>query len=137
MPLPKIIAKAVVGSIKGKKAGAATASAMAKKAAAKKVEAAKKVAAKKDAAASARGLKAAKGPSMAPKGYTADSARRAAVLAAKKMAPEGYLPREFVNELAKLQKIMLAPAPKNIVSKSGMTAKTVQLKKTAAKNKAK
>jgi len=57
MPVPKIVAKAIVGSIKGKKAGEAAATAAAKKAAAAKA-----------AAANARGLKAAQGPSMAPKG---------------------------------------------------------------------
>jgi hypothetical protein len=108
MPVPKIVAKAIVGSIKGKKAGEAAATAAAKKAAAAKA-----------AAANARGLKAAQGPSMAPKGYTADDARRAAMAAARELSPSGVVPREFVNELAKLQKIMLQSAPVNVVSKSG------------------
>ncbi len=107
MPLAKV-AKAVVGSIKGKKAGEAAAAAAKKKAAAAKA-----------AKANAKGLKAAQGPSLAPKGYTADDARRAAMVAARKLSPNGVLPREFVNELARLQKIMLQPAPKNVVSKSG------------------
>jgi hypothetical protein len=81
--------------------------------------AAKKKAAAQAAKANAKGLKAAQGPSMAPKGYTADDARRAAMAAARELSPNGVLPREFVNELARLQKIMLQPAPKNVVSKSG------------------
>ena len=81
--------------------------------------AAKKAAAAKAAKANAKGLKAAQGPSMAPKGYTADDARRAAMAAARELSPNGVLPREFVNELAKLQKIMLQNAPVNVVSKSG------------------
>jgi hypothetical protein len=53
MPLGKIVAKAVVGSIKGKKAGEAAAAAAAKKAAAAKAAKAKK-------AAAAKAIKAAK-----------------------------------------------------------------------------
>jgi hypothetical protein len=122
MPLAKIVAKAVVGSIKGKKAGEAAAAAAAKKAAAAKAAKAAKAAAAKNAKASAKGLKAAQGPSMAPKGYTADDARRAALAAKQKMSVDGkglLFPRAHMQELARLQKIVYGEAPKNIVSKSG------------------
>jgi hypothetical protein len=129
MPLKRIIGKAIVSTVKGKKAGEATSAAMKKKAAAKKA-----------AKANARGLKAAQGPSMAPKGYTADEARRAAMIAKKSMAldPESLLfPKQYVNELARLQKIVYGPGPTNVVSKSGRKANTPKLIKKAAKKKAK
>jgi hypothetical protein len=127
MPLPKIIAKAVVGSIKGKKAGQAAGTAAAKKAAAAKVAKAKAVAAKKDAAASARGLKAAQGPSMAPKGYTADDARRLAQAALNvdrkiKYPTKGKNPLSL-SEIKRLEAIVKGSGPVNVVSKSGKTAK--------------
>jgi hypothetical protein len=120
MPLPKIIAKAVVGSIKGKKAGQAAGTAAAKKAAAAKVAKAKAVAAKKDAAASARGLKAAQGPSMAPKGYVSDAARRKAEVKLNEILKTwGPSNARMLAGTAELMKTIKGPAPKNIVSKSG------------------
>lgn len=73
---------------------------------------------------------------MAPKGYTADEARRAAMTTARGMSldPKTLLfPRQYVDELARLQKAMYAPGPVNIVSKSGRKANTPKLKKQAAK----
>lgn len=109
MPLAKIVTKAIVGSIKGKKAGEAAAAAAAKKAAAAKA-----------AKATAKGLKAAQGPSMAPKGYTADDARRIAMAA---IQADRKLPYKAggisYSEIRKLHQIVQGPAPKNIVSKSG------------------
>jgi hypothetical protein len=121
MPLGKIVAKAVVGSIKGKKAGEAAAAAAAKKAAAAKAAKAAKAAAAKNAKASAKGLKAAQGPSMAPKGYTADEARRTAlakVQVARKV-PYNQPSMYSYSDIKKLHDIIQGAAPKNIVSKSG------------------
>lgn len=128
MALKRIIGKAIVSTVKGKKAGEATSAAMKKKAAAAKA-----------AKANARGLKAAQGPSMAPKGYTADEARRTAlakVQVARKV-PYNQPATYSYSDLKKLQDIIQGPAPKNIVSKSGRTANTTKLMKKAAKKKAK
>jgi hypothetical protein len=117
MPLPKIIAKAIVGSMHGKKAGEAAA----KTAAAAKAAKAKKAAAAKAAKANAKGLKAAQGPSLAPKGYTADDARRkamATVQAARKVPYNQPSPFSY-SDIKKLHDIIQGAAPKNIVSKSG------------------
>jgi hypothetical protein len=115
MALQKIIAKAIVGSIKGKKAGEAAGAAAAKKAAAAK-------AAKTAAAANARGLKAAQGPSMAPKGYTVDDARRTALNTIKQAKfPMTGAQMDTIRQLQTMLKN--TPAPKNTVSKSGKTAK--------------
>ena len=121
MPLAKIIAKAVVGSTKGKVAGRAAAAAAEKKAAAAKAAKAAKAAAAKAAKANARGLKAAQGPSLAPKGYTADDARRkamATVQAARKIPYNQPSPFSY-SDIKKLHDIIQGTAPKNIVSKSG------------------
>jgi len=42
-------------------------------------------------------------------------------------------PRQYVDELARLQKAMYAPGPVNVVSKSGRKANTPKLMKKAAK----
>jgi len=106
MPLAKV-AKAVVGSIKGKKAGEAAAAAAKKKAAAAKA-----------AKANAKGLKAAQGPSMAPKGYTVDDARREALNTIRKAKyPMTGAQMDIIKQLQTMLKN--TPAPTNIVSKSG------------------
>ena len=115
MPLAKV-AKVVVGSIKGKKAGEAAAAAAKKKAAAAKA-----------AKANAKGLKAAQGPSMAPKGYTADDARRlaqAALNADRKIKyPTKGKNTLSLSEIKRLEAIVKGSGPVNVVSKSGKTAK--------------
>jgi hypothetical protein len=109
MPLAKIVAKAVVGSIKGKKAGEAAAAAAAKKAAAAKA-----------AKANAKGLKAAQGPSLAPKGYVSDAARRKAEVKLNEILKTwGPSNARMLAGTAELMKTIKGPAPKNIVSKSG------------------
>jgi hypothetical protein len=104
--------------------------------------AAKKVAAKKDAAASARGLKAAQGPSLAPKGYKMDTAGRADV---KRLVETGLYskvagqyfkltPKEAAKYVSEARKSSMnasrtqaeggvSTAPKNIISRSGRTTK--------------
>jgi hypothetical protein len=153
MPLKRIIGKAIVSTVKGKKAGEATSAAMKKKAAAAKA-----------AKANARGLKAAQGPSMAPKGYVPDTVGRGMV---KKMMDDVYVNRDgklFYNatsaggsvtpryltakEVLKYVSSMRStrqvpnfkggiPEASNIVSKSGKKANTPKLIKKAAKKKAK
>jgi len=109
MPLPKIVAKAVVGSIKGKKAGEAAAAAAAKKAAAAKA-----------AKANARGLKAAQGPSLAPKGYVSDAARRKALAQLNEILKTwGPSNARQLQASEDAMKALKNPAPVNIVSKSG------------------
>jgi hypothetical protein len=111
MPLRKIVTKAIVASTKGKVAGRAAANAAEKKAAAAK-------AAKAAAAANARGLKAAQGPSMAPKGYTVDDARREALNTIRKAKyPMTGAQMDTIKQLQTMLKN--TPAPTNIVSKSG------------------
>jgi hypothetical protein len=93
---------------------------------------------KKAAAATKKGLKAAQGPSMAPKGYVADTARRKAANTMRIdkafYGPEGAMRMNSSREAAKVVK---GEAPKNIVSKSGKKANTPKLIKKAAKKKAK
>lgn len=143
MPLAKI-GKAVVTSIKGKKAGEATAAAMKKKAAAKKA-----------AKANARGLKAAQGPSMAPKGYVPDTTGRAAVKKmmedvkvtkdGKKYYGDYYMTADEIKQLVSSRRSTRAvpnftgavKLTENVVSKSGRKANTPKLMKKAAKKKAK
>ncbi len=143
MPLAKL-GKAVVTSIKGKKAGEATAAAMKKKAAAKKA-----------AKANARGLKAAQGPSMAPKGYVPDTTGRAAVKKmmedvkvtkdGKKYYGDYYMTADEIKQLVSSRRSTRAvpnftgavKLTENVVSKSGRKANTPKLIKKAAKKKAK
>ncbi len=143
MPLAKL-GKAVVTSIKGKKAGEATAAAMKKKAAAKKA-----------AKANARGLKAAQGPSMAPKGYVPDTTGRAAVKKmmedvkvtkdGKKYYGDYYMTADEIKQLVSSRRSTRAvpnftgavKLTENVVSKSGRKANTPKLMKKAAKKKAK
>ena len=116
MPVPKIIAKAIVGSMHGKKAGEAAA----KTAAAAKAAKAKKAAAAKAAKANAKGLKAAQGPSLAPKGYVSDAARRQAEVKLNEILKTwGPSNARMLAGTAELMKTIKGPAPKNIVSKSG------------------
>jgi hypothetical protein len=89
---------------------------------AKKVERAKKVSAKKDAASSARGLKAARGPSKAPKGYVPDTARREALKELRRLKKSTDYGVYF-DSADNLNRIIKSPAPKNIVSKSGKKSK--------------
>jgi hypothetical protein len=119
---------------------------------------------KKAAAANKKGLKAAQGPSMAPKGYVPDTTGRAAV---KKMMDDVYVNRDgrlFYNatraggevspqyltakEVLKYVSSMRSvrqvpnfkggiPEASNVVSKSGRKANTPKLMKKAAKKKAK
>jgi hypothetical protein len=110
---------------------------------------AKKAAAKKATSANARGLKAAKGPSMAPKGYVPDTVGRSAV---KKYQSDyglySYVAGEYVKltpkEAAKYvdaarrssQNVgsrAVPEMPKNVISKSGKKANTPKLMKKAAK----
>ena len=120
MPLAKIVTKAIVGSIKGKKAGEAAAAAAAKKAAAAKAAKAAAAKAAKGAKANARGLKAAQGPSMYPKGYGPDTARRQAQqyvdATVKTWGPSNARQLQGVAEAMKTIK---GKAPVNVVSKSG------------------
>lgn len=126
MPAPLIMGAAAIAARLAAKKAAQTAI---KKAATKKAAA---VAAKK-AAASARGLKAAKGPSMAPKGYTADTARREALLEARKIKyPMGSYTMSLLKQA---QAVSKGAAPKNVISKSGRVANTPKLMKKAAKKK--
>lgn len=143
MPLAKL-GKAVVTSIKGKKAGEATAAAMKKKAAAKKA-----------AKANARGLKAAQGPSLAPKGYVPDTTGRAAVKKmmedvkvtkdGKKYYGDYYMTADEIKQLVSSRRSTRAvpnftgavKLTENVVSKSGRKANTPKLIKKAAKKKAK
>ena len=138
MPLAKIIAKAVVGSTKGKVAGRAAAAAAEKKALAAKAAKAAKAAAAKAAKANARGLKAAQGPSLAPKGYGPDYARRQAQqyldATIKTWGPSNA---RMLAGTAEAMKVAKGPGPVNVISKSGRVANTVRLKKTAAKTAAK
>lgn len=120
MPLAKIIAKAVVGSTKGKVAGRAAAAAAEKKALAAKAAKAKAAAAAKAAKANARGLKAAQGPSLAPKGYVSDAARRKAEVKLNEILKVwGPSNARLLAGTDELMKTIKGPAPKNVVSKSG------------------
>ena len=109
---------------------------------------AKAVSKKKAASASARGLKAAKGPSMAPKGYVSDTVGRAAV---KKLQTDGVYskvagqyfkltPKEAMYVVSGNRSTRKNPAfegavkiTNNVVSKSGRKANTPKLMKKAAK----
>jgi hypothetical protein len=132
-PLGPIVAGAarIIGKkVASKAATKAAAKKTAQKAAvktAKKVEKAKKVSAKKDAAASARGLKAAQGPSKAPKGYVSDAARRQALKELNQIRRNpvsGLRPGEdYSTKVQGLKKILNSPEPKNIVSKFGKKSK--------------
>lgn len=140
MPLGKIVSKAIVGSIKGKKAGKAAATAATKKAAAKKA-----------AKANAKGLKAAQGPSMAPKGYVPDTTGRNAVKKmmedvkvtkdGKKYYGEYYMTADEIAKLVSMRRSTRAvpnftgavKLTENVVSKSGKKANTPKLMKKAAK----
>jgi hypothetical protein len=144
MPLKRIIGKAIVSTVKGKKAGEATSAAMKKKAAAKKA-----------AKANARGLKAAQGPSMAPKGYVPDTTGRNAVKKmmedvkitkdGKKYYGEYYMTADEIAKLVSMRRSTRAvpnftgavKLTENVVSKSGRKANTPKLIKKAAKKKAK
>jgi hypothetical protein len=96
---------------------------------------AKAVGKKKAAAANKKGLKAAQGPSKAPKGYKTDAERRKALMDLRSM-PGGFNPKRYYVEGAKdvatLQKFK-ADAPKNVISKSGRKANTPRMMKKAAK----
>ena len=154
MPLRKIVTKAgkaVVSSIQGKKSGEKYAAAAAKKAVAAKVSKAKKVSAKKDAKATAKGLKAAKGPSLAPKGYVPDTTGRAAVKEmmkdvkvmknGKKYYGEYYMTADEIANLVSMRRSTRAvpnftgavKLTENVVSRSGKKANTPKLMKKAAK----
>jgi hypothetical protein len=93
---------------------------------------------KKSAAATKKGLKAAQGPSMAPKGYVTDTARRKAAneLRINKAVygSDGAMRMGSSREAAK---IAGSAAPKNVISRSGKVANTTKLIKKAAKNKKK
>jgi hypothetical protein len=121
---------------------------------------AKKAAAKKATSANARGLKAAKGPSMAPKGYVPDTTGRGAV---KKMMDDVYVNRDgrlyynatraggevspqyltakevlkYVSSMRSVRQVPNfkggIPEASNVVSKSGRKANTPKLMKKAAK----
>jgi len=120
------------------------------------VSAVAKAAAKKKAeAATARGLKAAKGPSLAPKGYKPDTAGRKAVTTAGNRGQDPqystvggmYFPgatrKKAFNTAARdvdAARRMAAKvgdtknaAPKNVVSRSGKVANTSRLTKKANK----
>ena len=116
---------------------------------------AKAAAKKKAAAATAKGLKAAKGPSLAPKGYKPDTAGRKTVTLAgdrgqyERYSTIGgmYFPGETrkkaFNTAARdvdAARRMAAKvgdkknaAPKNVISRSGKVANTSRLNKKAAK----
>jgi tartrate dehydratase beta subunit/fumarate hydratase class I family protein len=99
---------------------------------------AKKAATKKAATANARGLKAAQGPSMAPKGYVADSVRRKAANTMRiDTAFYGPTAAARMNSFRAGAKTVTTEGPKNVVSKSGKTANTPKLIKKAAKKAAK
>ena len=100
---------------------------------------AKKAAAKKAASANARGLKAAKGPSKAPKGYIPDTVGRAAV-AKKRSGQAVYTAREAAEAVSRMRSSRTTPnfegaikLTQNVVSKSGRKANTPKLMKKAAK----
>jgi|694.fasta_scaffold02582_46 hypothetical protein len=158
MPLKKIVTKAgkaVVSSIQGKKAGQQYAADAAKKAVAAKVSKAKKASAKKSAKATARGLKAAQGPSLAPKGYVPDTTGRNAVKKmmedvkvtkdGKKYYGEYYMTAADIAKLVSMRRSTrevpnftgAVKLTENVVSKSGRKANTPKLIKKAAKKKAK
>lgn len=136
----KIVSKVIVGSIKGKKAGKAAATAAAKKSAAKKA-----------ASANKRGLKAAQGPSLAPKGYVPDTTGRNAVKNmmkdvkvtkdGKKYYGEYYMTADEIAKLVSMRRSTRAvpnftgavKLTENVVSKSGKKANTPKLMKKAAK----
>jgi hypothetical protein len=144
MALKRIIGKAIVSTVKGKKAGAATSAAMKKKAAAAKA-----------AKANKKGLKAAQGPSMAPKGYVPDTTGRAAVKKmmedvkvtkdGKKYYGEYYMTADDIAKLVSMRRSTrevpnftgAVKLTENVVSKSGRVANTPKLKKQAAKKAAK
>lgn len=96
---------------------------------------AKAVSGKKASAANKKGLKAAQGPSMAPKGYKTDAERRKALMELRSMTG-GFDPKNYYVEGAKdvatLRKFK-ADAAKNIISKSGRKANTTKLMKKVAK----
>jgi tartrate dehydratase beta subunit/fumarate hydratase class I family protein len=93
---------------------------------------------KKAAAATKKGLKAAQGPSMAPKGYVADTVRRKAANTMRiDTAFYGPTAAARMNSFRQGAKTVTTEGPKNIVSKSGKKANTPKLMKKAAKKKAK
>jgi len=144
MALKRIIGKAIVSTVKGKKAGAATSAAMKKKAAEAKA-----------AKANKKGLKAAQGPSMAPKGYVPDTTGRAAVKKmmedvkvtkdGKKYYGDYYMTADEIKQLVSSRRSTrevpnfrgAVKLTENVVSKSGRVANTPRLKKQAAKKAAK
>jgi hypothetical protein len=122
------------------------------------VAAAAKAAAKKKAeAATARGLKAAKGPSLAPKGYKPDTAGRKTVTTAgnrgqdpqystvggmyfpgttrKKAFTSAAKDVDSARRMAAKVRDTKNAAPKNVVSRSGKVANTSRLIKKSAKGK--
>jgi hypothetical protein len=122
------------------------------------VAAAAKAAAKKKAeAATARGLKAAKGPSLAPKGYKPDTAGRKTVTTAGNRGQDPqystvggmYFPGttrkkafntaardvDAVRRMAAKAGDVTKAAPKNVISRSGKVANTSRLIKKSAKGK--
>jgi hypothetical protein len=154
MPLRKIVTKAgkvVMTTLEGKKSGEKYAAEAAKKAVAAKAAKAKKVSAKKNAKATAKGLKAAKGPSLAPKGYVPDTTGRNAVKKmmedvkvtkdGKKYYGEYYMTADEIAKLVSMRRSTRAvpnftgavKLTENVVSKSGRKANTPKLMKKAAK----
>ena len=121
---------------------------------------AKKAATKKATSANARGLKAAKGPSMAPKGYVPDTTGRKAVKtmmddvyvnrdgrlfynatrAGGEVSPQYLTAKEVLKYVSSMRSVRQVPNFKggipeasNVVSKSGRKANTPKLMKKAAK----
>jgi hypothetical protein len=120
---------------------------------------------KKAAAANKKGLKAAQGPSMAPKGYVPDTTGRAAVKkmmddvyvnkydgrlfynatrAGGEVSPQYLTAKEVLKYVSSMRSVRQVPNFKggipeasNVVSRSGRTANTTKLMKKAAKKKAK
>lgn len=95
----------------------------------------------------AKGLKAAQGKSLAPKGYKPDTSGRAAVNTQTKYSPMGVSRKTAFRTSAKdvenaragkpslLGSGSITPAPKNVISKSGRVANTAKLIKKASKKK--
>lgn len=76
---------------------------------------------KEQAAGNKRGLKAAKGGSLAPAGYGPDYARRAALKEYK--AAKYPMTGAQMDSLKKAKEVMSGPGPKNVLSKSGRSVK--------------
>ena len=131
--------KKVVSGLEGKQSAAKYAAAKAAaNAKAKSLAAAKLKTAKLDKAAArraqenAKALKAAKGPSLAPKGYITDAQRRDALNKIRAIEKKFGLNSASVSKTgAEAIKTVKNPAPKNIISKSGKKANTPKLNKKA------